>query len=196
MSNMADTSIAALAHVDRTAGQRRVLAVFEKWTNITRHEIAEKSGLPLQSVCGRVNELLKSGALFELEQTRDGRHLLKLNNDGRPAGCEADQAMRGCAGDRVGANTPPVACKDSSAGNAAPPVTHADPQGGHPTEGAVAVPCGSGASAPRWVTPVIQGKRLTTMSREIAKQIMQDKGNAFYDEAQETLRVGKHWRDV
>lgn len=111
MSNLADTSRAALERVDRTAGQNRVLAVFEKWTNITRHEIAAKSGLPLQSVCGRVNELLKAGALTELDATRDGRHLLKINERRVDSACQASApspTVQGADCENDGANPSPL----------------------------------------------------------------------------------------
>jgi predicted transcriptional regulator len=48
---------------------------------LTRHELADVTGLPLSSVCGRVNELIKAGEAQELVEDgrrvrRDGRHIV------------------------------------------------------------------------------------------------------------------------
>lgn len=74
------TSLAAYDRTDRTAGQKRVLAVLgANREPLTRHEIAAKGRLPLQSVCGRINELVQLGDVTELRDTRDGRHLLTVS---------------------------------------------------------------------------------------------------------------------
>ena len=65
-TNVADTSIEAYhGHTvgDLTEGQRRVMAVIKEGRDYSRAEIAKASGLPLQSVCGRVNELLTAKRL-------------------------------------------------------------------------------------------------------------------------------------
>lgn len=42
----------------------------------TRHEIAQRTGLSLQSVCGRVKELIDGGFVEQTPRMRDGRHVL------------------------------------------------------------------------------------------------------------------------
>jgi len=37
----------------------------------TRKELAESTGIPINAICGRVNELLKSGCVEEFNKTRD-----------------------------------------------------------------------------------------------------------------------------
>ena len=51
-------SVAAL-----TSGQRRVMESIRPGLDFTRAEIAHASGMALQSVCGRVNELVAAGVL-------------------------------------------------------------------------------------------------------------------------------------
>ena len=48
---------------DLSAGQRRVMDVIRPGLDFTRAEIAHAAGVPLQSVCGRVNELVTAGRL-------------------------------------------------------------------------------------------------------------------------------------
>lgn len=63
---MATTSLDAYrAHSPRdlSAGQRRVLEAIRPGLDFTRTEIAHASGMSLQSVCGRVNELVSAGRL-------------------------------------------------------------------------------------------------------------------------------------
>ena len=60
---MATTSLEAYrSHSVRalSAGQRRVMDVIRPGLDFTRAEIAKASGAPLQSVCGRVNELVNA----------------------------------------------------------------------------------------------------------------------------------------
>ena len=66
MSGVADTSIDAYrAHTvrDLSDGQALVMAYIRPTVDFTRSEIARASGIPLQSVCGRVNELVAAGRL-------------------------------------------------------------------------------------------------------------------------------------
>ena len=68
MSGVADTSIDAYrAHTarDLSEGQRRVMRVVDlnMPDGFTRAEISAFSGMPLQSVCGRVNELIAAKVL-------------------------------------------------------------------------------------------------------------------------------------
>jgi hypothetical protein len=63
---MSDTSLDAYrSHSVRalSAGQRRVMDVIRPGVDFTRAEIAHAAGVPLQSVCGRVNELVTAGRL-------------------------------------------------------------------------------------------------------------------------------------
>jgi len=76
---VADTSRAAYRKQDLTAGQRRVLGAFRDGASLTRHEIAHRQDMPLQTVCGRVHELLHAGALRELPAVA-GKHPLVLNS--------------------------------------------------------------------------------------------------------------------
>lgn len=51
--------------------RQRVLEYIEsRKRGATRDEIANALGLPLASVCGRVNELVKSGAVVETDKRR------------------------------------------------------------------------------------------------------------------------------
>lgn len=45
-------------------------AVLRSQTPLTRSEIAERTGLPINTVAGRVNELMKAGMLAELPPVR------------------------------------------------------------------------------------------------------------------------------
>jgi predicted transcriptional regulator len=91
----ADTSTdGLLAVADRAPRQRqRVLDTLRAWGPMTRHELADATGLPLSSVCGRVNELMKSGAVRE--QIVAGRRIRK---DGRYVIEAAFQTMNQRAG--------------------------------------------------------------------------------------------------
>lgn len=80
----ADTSTdGLLAVADRAPRQREtVLQTMRAWGPMTRHELAEATGLPLSSVCGRVNELMKSGAVKERivagrKVRKDGRYVIE-----------------------------------------------------------------------------------------------------------------------
>ena len=44
----------------------------------TRQEIADETGILLQSVCAAVAGLRREGFVVELEEKRDGRHLLEV----------------------------------------------------------------------------------------------------------------------
>lgn len=58
-----------------TAQRQLVFRYIQKLDEVgaTRHEIAEALGLPLSSVCGRVNELLTLGDVVETDQRRSKR---------------------------------------------------------------------------------------------------------------------------
>jgi len=63
---MASTSLDAYrSHTvrDLSEGQARVMAAVRPRVDFTRAELAKASGMPLQSVCGRVNELVSAGEL-------------------------------------------------------------------------------------------------------------------------------------
>lgn len=83
MSNMADTSLAAFKRANVTAGQQRIIDFLRARPKLrpTRQEIADISGMKLQSVCGRVNELIYDFGdtpwIRELP-ARDGAHPLEL----------------------------------------------------------------------------------------------------------------------
>ena len=58
----------------------RVVAVVAHFGALTREEIAERSGLRLSAVCGRVSEMLAAGRLQEdPTRTRLNRHSGKAN---------------------------------------------------------------------------------------------------------------------
>jgi len=63
-----DTSRLAYDALDLNAGQFRIVAFLRDHhpKAFTRAELARASGIPINAVCGRVNELLKLGALEEL----------------------------------------------------------------------------------------------------------------------------------
>lgn len=74
---IADTSLSAYSSLKKrgalTAGQKRIMLWMFMQPNgsrFTRAEIAQKMGIPLQSCCGRTNELLKLGYLRELPSVR------------------------------------------------------------------------------------------------------------------------------
>lgn len=61
--------------------QALVLDTIERCAPITRHDIAEITGLPLQSVCGRANELIEMGHVVSTATDRSSgypRHLLEI----------------------------------------------------------------------------------------------------------------------
>ena len=99
-----DTSLAAYASLDLTAGQRRVLGWLvehapARW--MTRQQIADESRIPIQSVCGRVNELLHDyqDAPIEEGPAVDGAHPIRLKST-------AAQVNAG-ANERPSENIPP-----------------------------------------------------------------------------------------
>lgn len=82
MSNMADTSLAAFKRAHVTAGQQRVIDFMRARPTLkpTRQDIADLSGMKLQSVTPRVLELLQDFDppwLRELPAV-DGKHRLEL----------------------------------------------------------------------------------------------------------------------
>lgn len=68
------------AVVDRSSQAAQVLACIREAgpSGLTRHEIAERMRLPLSSVCGRVNELLREArpAVFIAAERRLGRSVV------------------------------------------------------------------------------------------------------------------------
>jgi hypothetical protein len=88
----ASTSSDALDRVRPVRGrqQQAVLDALRAHGAMTRHELAAVTGLALQSVCGRANELLRSGEVRELVErgrrvVRDGRHVLVATFTARTA---------------------------------------------------------------------------------------------------------------
>lgn len=78
-----DTSLAAYRSLDLNVGHRKVLAAFEHGPGtleLTRQDIADRTGMKLQTVCGRVNELLHEFSPPKLEElpARNGKHPLRL----------------------------------------------------------------------------------------------------------------------
>ena len=75
-TNVRDTSLAAYDALDLTQGQTKIMRFLSENTyrcDWTRGEIAKYGGFPIQSVCGRVNELLAQGRLTEQERVRPCR---------------------------------------------------------------------------------------------------------------------------
>ena len=68
---MKETSIHAYKHLIETGELSRqqvmVLAVVNELGQATRQEISRHSGIPINCVCGRVNELLNRGLVAEEE---------------------------------------------------------------------------------------------------------------------------------
>lgn len=63
---VADTSLMAyhaMAPRELSASQSRVMDVVQAGKSYSRAEIAKATGMPLQSVCGRVNELIAAKRL-------------------------------------------------------------------------------------------------------------------------------------
>jgi hypothetical protein len=69
----ATSRTAAQSVAPRAVGQAaRILSALAEAgdAGLTRHELAERLGLPLSSVCGRVNQLVRSGQAIEHGDTR------------------------------------------------------------------------------------------------------------------------------
>lgn len=66
-TNVRDTSLQAYDSLKINRGQQRVIDFMTKYPgrDWTRNELATMSGIPIQSVCGRVNELVAAGVLEE-----------------------------------------------------------------------------------------------------------------------------------
>ena len=76
-ANGTATSQAAADRVAPRTGQQAatiIATITEATDGLTRHEIAERCGLPLSSVCGRVRSLVLSGHLLERGDTRPTSH--------------------------------------------------------------------------------------------------------------------------
>jgi len=65
--NIRDTSLTAFDSAKITQGQRRVLDFMSRnpWRDFTRNELARESGIPINCICPRVNELIAAGVLEE-----------------------------------------------------------------------------------------------------------------------------------
>lgn len=89
------TSIAAAEAIADFAPNLRgkVFAfVGKRPTGATRQEISDQLGMKLQTVCARVNELMKMGLVYQSDEARDGRKVLRVANSkhgGRHAGVES-----------------------------------------------------------------------------------------------------------
>ena len=84
---IAATSREAYRHLDLTRKEQQVMGAFTGPAVVyTRQALADAIGEPLGSVCGRVNALVKKGALaacgYQLNQpTRTRRELVGLPDD-------------------------------------------------------------------------------------------------------------------
>lgn len=69
-----ETSRAAYHSLDLNESEKKVMGWFHSQPNgssFNRREISQRSGIPINSVCGRVNELVAKGYLEELPAERD-----------------------------------------------------------------------------------------------------------------------------
>jgi hypothetical protein len=66
-TNVRDTSIEAYHGIDISAGQAKVVAFLLRHpgVNFTRGEISALTGIPINSITGRVHELIQCGVLEE-----------------------------------------------------------------------------------------------------------------------------------
>lgn len=73
MKNVRDTSIEAYHGIDISAGQSAIVSFLLRHPNITftRGEISKLSGIPINSVTGRVHELIQCGVLEERVRRAD-----------------------------------------------------------------------------------------------------------------------------
>ena len=170
MSNMADTSLAAFKRANVTRGQQKIIEFLRARPRLrpTRQEIADLSGWKLQSVCGRVNELIYDFGdtpwIRELP-VRDGAHPLEL--------IEHEPVGRNVGGE--------VNALPSHEGRAA----------------SAALPTGPKKPAPVWVTPVLEHHRMS-MTVDQAKSISGHQQRALIPaelvaEADAVLKRGRHW---
>lgn len=60
-----DTSIAAYAVADRALIRSRILGLLINQGEMTRRQVADQLGLETACVAGRVNELMRAGAVIE-----------------------------------------------------------------------------------------------------------------------------------
>ena len=73
MTNIRQTSLDAFTRYEEVL-QEQEIKVYEhiiKNNGITRNEIAEETGVKISSVCGRVNNMLELGIIFEGEKKED-----------------------------------------------------------------------------------------------------------------------------
>lgn len=65
-TNVRESSIDCYHGIDLNRGQAKVIAfLVEHPGEYTRNELAKLSGIPINAVCGRINELIESGAVEE-----------------------------------------------------------------------------------------------------------------------------------
>jgi len=73
MTNIRQTSLEAYTKYEEVL-QEQEMKVYEhiiKNNGVTRNEIAEETGIKISSVCGRVNNMLEMGIIFEGEKKED-----------------------------------------------------------------------------------------------------------------------------
>lgn len=71
-TNVRESSIDCYHGIDLNRGQAKVIAfLVEHPGEYTRNEIAKLSGIPINAVCGRINELIESGAVEERVRRTD-----------------------------------------------------------------------------------------------------------------------------
>lgn len=199
-----DTSLVAFDCLDLTAGQRRVLnwlGAQPPGAKFTRQEIADQSRIPLQSVCGRVNELLHDYQDPPLEElpAKDGAHPIRLKNK-PPEGSHGDEAqreqyLRASEGREACGEDGTAVSRVAPAISLAPDLLSAAARGPKP-EGNPAVGPAPPAD-PIGVTPVLQGRMSMTAAR--AKAIVEHPQARLIPEwcmaeAREVVERGMHWR--
>jgi predicted transcriptional regulator len=71
-TNVRESSIDCYRGIDLTCGQSKVIAfLVEHPGEYTRNELAKLSGIPINAVCGRINELIEAGAVEERMRRAD-----------------------------------------------------------------------------------------------------------------------------
>ena len=174
-----DTSLEAFKRLDLTAGQRRVLnwlAEQPAGATFTRQEIADQSRIPIQSVCGRVHELLHDFQDPPLEElpARDGAHPVRLKIARQTA-----EESRGSVTQGGGIGNP-----QSAAARGPKPE-------GNPAVGPAP------AADPIGVMPVLEGRMSMTAAQ--AKAVVEHPGADLIpewcmSEAREVIARGEFWR--
>lgn len=69
-TNVRDTSLDAYFYIRGNGtdlNQRgKIYDVLRRWSSLTRQEIVQKTGIPINAVCGRVNEMIRDGWVNEV----------------------------------------------------------------------------------------------------------------------------------